>query len=183
MIIFLSQFRPLLNRAFYLEAAGGSIENWLEPKTEPPSVNLACTNPWNALKTISNPAWLKICPLLRKLTLFRIQMKQNSVYNSLSLLSFLFKQRETRQSKHRVIRNSHPTGKWIDWFHLYNYFELSHKVRVTLNVFGHNVAINRYSSTKISFHCVNWKCLFLDNSFPQMSMDTRICIENQHWCL
>jgi len=24
---------------------GGGIENWLEPKTEPPSGNLACPNP------------------------------------------------------------------------------------------------------------------------------------------
>jgi hypothetical protein len=24
----------------------GSIKNWLEPKTEPPSGNLACPNPW-----------------------------------------------------------------------------------------------------------------------------------------
>ncbi len=27
----------------------GSTENWLEPKTEPPSENLACPNLWNAL--------------------------------------------------------------------------------------------------------------------------------------
>jgi len=26
-----------------------SVENWLEPKTEPPSGNLACPNPWNTL--------------------------------------------------------------------------------------------------------------------------------------
>jgi len=24
-------------------------ENWLKPKTEPPSGNLACPNPWNTL--------------------------------------------------------------------------------------------------------------------------------------
>jgi len=28
----------------------GSIENWLEPQAEPPSGNLACPNPRNALK-------------------------------------------------------------------------------------------------------------------------------------
>jgi len=27
----------------------GSIENWLKPKSEPPSGNLACQNQWNAL--------------------------------------------------------------------------------------------------------------------------------------
>jgi len=27
----------------------GSVENWLKPKTEPPSGNLACPNPWNTL--------------------------------------------------------------------------------------------------------------------------------------
>jgi len=26
----------------------GSIENWLEPQSKPPSGNLACPNPWNA---------------------------------------------------------------------------------------------------------------------------------------
>jgi len=43
--------------------------------------------------------------------------------------------------------------------------------------------IKRHFSSNIFFSCVNWKYLFLDNSVPQMSMDTRISIENHHWCL
>jgi hypothetical protein len=34
-----------LNQAPFLEAAGGRIENWLKPKTEPPLGNLVCPNP------------------------------------------------------------------------------------------------------------------------------------------
>jgi len=46
---FLGRFWPLLNLALFLEDSWDSMENWLEPKTKPPSGNLACPNTWNAL--------------------------------------------------------------------------------------------------------------------------------------
>ncbi len=46
-------FRSILTTfkfSIVLIGSWGSIENWLEPKTETlPSGNLACPNPWNAL--------------------------------------------------------------------------------------------------------------------------------------
>ncbi len=41
----------------------GSTENWLEPKTKPPSGNLACPNLWNAL-------YLWLCPICYLLAMF-----------------------------------------------------------------------------------------------------------------
>ncbi len=35
----------------------------------------------------------------------------------------------------------------------------------------------------IFFSCMNWKCLFLNNYVPQMSMETTVCLENHYWCL
>jgi hypothetical protein len=32
----------------------GTIKNWLEHKTKPPSGNLACPHPWNALYVSTN---------------------------------------------------------------------------------------------------------------------------------
>jgi len=53
----------------------------------------------------------------------------------------------------------------------------------TRDILTHNITIKIYFDKKTFFiqyffSCVNWKYLFLDNSVPQMSMDTRICIEN-----
>jgi hypothetical protein len=48
MIIFeliLTTFKP----SIIFRGSRGSIENLLEPKTEPPSGNLACPNPRNGL--------------------------------------------------------------------------------------------------------------------------------------
>jgi len=42
-------FWPLFNQAVFFWGSWGSIENWFELKTKPPSGNLACPNPWNAL--------------------------------------------------------------------------------------------------------------------------------------
>jgi len=40
----------------------GSIENWLEPKAEPPSRNLVCTNPWNTLYVcVCVCVWMCVC--------------------------------------------------------------------------------------------------------------------------
>ncbi len=46
---FLGPFLPLLNQAVFFRGSWISIENWLAPKIEPPSGNLAWPNPWNAL--------------------------------------------------------------------------------------------------------------------------------------
>ncbi len=47
--LFWGQFWPLLNRAEFLDADGDDIENWLEPKTKPPSI---CRT-WNFLKALN----------------------------------------------------------------------------------------------------------------------------------
>ncbi len=47
--LILSWIWPLINQALFFWGSWGKIENWLEPKIEPLSGNLACPNPWNAL--------------------------------------------------------------------------------------------------------------------------------------
>jgi len=59
------------------------------------------------------------------------------------------------------------------------------KAHVTHNIFAHNIEINKYFSTNFFSLCELkiWKYLLLDNYILQMSMDTRICMENHHICL
>jgi len=45
----LTTFKPII----VFRGSWGSIKNWLEPKIEPPSGNLACPNRWNALYHVS----------------------------------------------------------------------------------------------------------------------------------
>jgi hypothetical protein len=49
-----------------LRGSQGSIENWLEPKSEPPSVNLARPNPWNVLYAV----WRRPSSTLKSVCLF-----------------------------------------------------------------------------------------------------------------
>jgi len=44
MIIFES-ILTFFKSSFILRGSWGNCENWLEPKIEPPSANLACPNP------------------------------------------------------------------------------------------------------------------------------------------
>jgi len=48
-MIILGSISTTFEQSSIFKGSCGSIENWLEPKTEPPSGNLAFPNQWNDL--------------------------------------------------------------------------------------------------------------------------------------
>ncbi len=60
-----------------------SIENWLDPKIEPPSGNLACPNPWNALYVNFN--WVNSLRISFKMC-FRNIHQQTLSFNLITLV-------------------------------------------------------------------------------------------------
>ncbi len=105
----------------------GSIVNWLEPKTEAPSRNLACPNPWNALhvqaiiyfvlnpkKTNANDWKIKYSCLLQ---IFRVlwmlsPRPTNAIYQNICETSKRFlteNKREIKILKNFVFPEGNPT--------------------------------------------------------------------------
>ncbi len=54
-VAYVVYFGPFYTMSIIFRGSCGSIENWLEHEIKPPSGNLACLNPWNALYQQKHP--------------------------------------------------------------------------------------------------------------------------------